>query len=137
MNGARRTGETFAYDLDNFTICEVLWLVHIITKKHLKEAAAAAHRDAADEIEAWQAIVEGAHWHNFQEVKAIFKDADNAGKFVVLDFRHNRYRLITIIHYVKMIKGKQTEGHVFIRSFLTHKEYDNPANWDRKYGKKK
>jgi len=29
------------------------------------------------------------------------------------------------------------EGFTYhIRSFLTHKEYDNPANWDRKFGTK-
>jgi len=110
--------------------------VHIVTKKHLLEAAE-TYKDAADEIEAWQAIFKGAHWHNFQEVRAIFKHADPVGKFVVFDIRNNRYRLIAIIHYVKTIKGKQTEGHVFIRSFLTHKEYNDPANWDRAYGKKK
>jgi mRNA interferase HigB len=110
--------------------------VHIVTKKHFKEAAE-TYKDAADEIEAWQAIVKGAHWHNFQEVRAVFKDAAPVGKFVVFDTRNNRYSLITIIHYVKTIKGKQTEGHVFIWSFLTHKEYNNPANWDRAYGKKR
>jgi mRNA interferase HigB len=110
--------------------------VHIVTKKHLKEAAE-TYKHSADEIEAWQTIVKGAHWHNFQEVRAIFKDADPVGKFVVFDIRNNRYRLITTIHYVKTIKGRQTEGYVFIRSFLTHKEYNNPANWDRRYGKKK
>jgi mRNA interferase HigB len=110
--------------------------VHIITKKHLQEAAE-AHRDAADEIKGWQAIVKAARWHNFPEVRTTFKDADPVDEYVIFDFRNNRYRLITIIHYVKTIKGKQTQGRVFIRSFLTHKEYNNPANWDRKYGKKK
>jgi len=59
------------------------------------------------------------------------------GKFVIFDLRSHRYRLVTMIHYAKVIEGKQTEGRVFIRSFLTHKEYNNSANWDRKYGKKK
>jgi len=110
--------------------------MNIVTKKHLQEAMD-AYKDAAKEIKAWQAIVRGAKWHNFPEVRAIFKDADLVGKFVIFDFRNNRYRLVTIIHYVKMIEGKPTAGHVFIRSFLTHQEYNNPANWGRKYGKKK
>jgi len=33
-------------------------------------------------------------------------------------------------------RSQRTQGHVYIRSFLTHKEYDNPANWDRKFGTK-
>jgi hypothetical protein len=41
-----------------------------------------------------------------------------------------------VIHYAKTTKGKRTEGHVHIRSFLTHKEYNNPKNWDREFGKK-
>ena len=110
--------------------------MHIITEKHLKEAAE-TYKDAADEIRAWKDIVKGAKWRRFEDVRRIFKDADPVGKFVVFDFRHNRYRLITIIHYVKTIEGKPTQGRVFIRSFLTHKEYDNPANWDKKYGRKK
>lgn len=110
--------------------------MHIVTKEHLEEAAE-TYKDAAREIETWHGIVKGAHWHNFPEMRAIFKDADPVGKFVVFDFRNNRYRLITIIHYVKTIEGRPTQGRVYIRSFLTHKENDNPANWDRKYGKKK
>ena len=39
-----------------------------------------------------------------------------------------------IIHYAKTRDKKQTGGHVYIRSFLTHKEYNNPANWNRKFG---
>ena len=33
--------------------------------------------DAANEIEAWVGIVEGVRWHNFDEVRGMFKDADN------------------------------------------------------------
>jgi len=91
--------------------------VHIVTKKHLLEAAE-TYKDAAEEIKAWPAIVKGAQWHNFPKVRAIFKDADPVGKFVIFDIRHNRYRLVTIIHYTKTIEGKHTEGHVFIRSFF-------------------
>lgn len=42
--------------------------------------------------------------------------------------------LVTVIHYAKT--ERRTHGHVYIRSFLTHKEYDNPANWDRRFGTK-
>ena len=30
-------------------------------------------------------------------------------------------------HFAKYL----AEGHIYIRSFLTHKQYDNPANWDK------
>jgi len=92
--------------------------------------------DAANEIKAWVGIVEAVRWHNFAEVRSTFKDADNVSGYVIFDIRHNRYRLVTVIHYAKTKKGKRTEGHVYIRSFLTHKEYDNRSNWDRRFGTK-
>ena len=64
------------------------------------------------------------------------KDADNVKGYVIFNIRQNRYRLITVIHYAKTDKVRRTLGHVYIRSFLTHKEYDNPANWDRRFGTK-
>jgi mRNA interferase HigB len=110
--------------------------VHIITEKHLTEAAE-TYKDAAEEIKAWKTIVRGLRWRKFEDVKATFPDADPVKGYVVFDFRNNRYRLITIVHYVKMRLGKLTQGRVFIRSFLAHKEYDNFNNWDKKYGRKK
>lgn len=108
--------------------------VHIVTRKHLAEAME-SYRDAANEIRAWTTIVEAARWHNCSEVRDMFKDADSVNGYVVFNIRHNRYRLITVIHYAKTAGERQTQGHVYIRSFLTHKEYDNRGNWDRRYGK--
>ena len=53
-----------------------------------------------------------------------------------IDATCGQLRLVTVIHYAKTTKQKQTEGHVYIRSLLTHKEYDNPSNWDRRFGTK-
>jgi mRNA interferase HigB len=71
-----------------------------------------------------------------RRLAALFKDADSVKGYVIFNIRQNRYRLITVIHYAKTTREKRTEGHVYIRSFLTHKEYDNPANWDRRFGTK-
>ena len=109
--------------------------MHIVTVKHLKEAME-KYPGAANEIRAWKAIVEVVRWHNIEEVRSIFKDADPVDGYVVFNVRHNRYRLITVIHYAKTTSEVQTEGHVYIRSFLTHKEYNNRSNWDKRYGKK-
>ena len=92
--------------------------------------------DAANEIGTWAAIVKAVRWHNFQEVRGTFGDADNVRGYVIFNIRQNRYRLITVIHYAKTTAQKRTQGHVYIRSFLTHKEYDNPGNWDKKFGGK-
>jgi len=91
--------------------------------------------DAANEIKAWATIVEAVRWRNFDDVRGIFKDADLVDGYVIFNIRHNRYRLVTVIHYAKTTDKRQTRGHVYIRSFLTHKEYDNRRNWDRRYGK--
>ena len=92
--------------------------------------------DAANEIKAWVAIVEGVRWHNFAEVRLMFRDADYINGYVVFNIRRNRYRLITVIHNAKTTDEKRTEGHVYIRSFLTHKEYNDPRKWDRRFGAK-
>jgi len=109
--------------------------VHIVTRKHLSEATQ-EYPDAAKDIKAWVAIVEGVRWHNFAEVRLTFRDADYINGYVVFNIRRNRYTLITVIHYAKTTDGKRTEGHVYIRSFLTHKEYNDPRKWDRRLGAK-
>jgi mRNA interferase HigB len=109
-------------------------LVHVVTRKHLSEAME-SHPDAASEIKAWLVIVGAVRWHNFAEVRRMFKDADHVGDYVVFNVRRNRYRLITVIHYAKATHERVTEGHVYIRSFLTHKEYDNRRNWDKRFGR--
>ena len=109
--------------------------VYIVTRRHLSEAMK-EYPDAASEVEAWTGIVEAVRWRNFAEVLEMFRDADYVNDYVVFNIRRNRYRLITVIHYAKTTGERQTEGHVYIRSFLTHKEYDNPRNWDRRFGTK-
>lgn len=109
--------------------------VHIVTRKHLYEAMQ-RYPDAANEIKAWVVIVKGVRWHNVLEVRTAFKDADNVKGYVIFNIRQNRYRLVTIIHYARTTNQKRTQGHIYIRSLLTHKEYDNPANWDRRFGTK-
>lgn len=102
--------------------------VHIVTRRHLSDAAT-DYKDAANELRAWTAIVEAARWRNFSEVQAVFKDADLVDGYVVFNLRHNRYRLITVIHYAKN-KPKATNGHVYIRSFLRHADYNDRRKWD-------
>jgi len=107
--------------------------VHIVTRRHLLEAIA-KYPDAANEIVAWASIVEAVRWRNFQEVRRWIKDADSVDGYVIFNIRQNRYRLITVIHYSRTLGERETGGHVYIRSFLTHKEYDNRGNWDKRFG---
>jgi mRNA interferase HigB len=108
--------------------------VHVVTLRHLNQAAE-HYPDAAKEIAAWHEIVTLARWVSFADVRRIFRDADVMDGYVIFNIRHNRYRLITVIHYARQRNGKQTMGHVYVRSFLAHKEYDNRANWDKEHGR--
>jgi mRNA interferase HigB len=104
--------------------------MHIVTANHLK-LAAEQYPEAGKQIAAWCRIAKSARWRNFLEVTQVFKDADNVKGYVVFNILQNRYRLVTIIHYSRVKDGRITEGHIYMRSFLTHKQYDNRANWDK------
>jgi len=108
--------------------------VVIVTDRHLNEAAA-EHKDAATDLAAWRKIVEAARWKNFAELRSQISDADAVDGYIVFNIRHNHYRLITVIHYSKDVPGRTTQGHCYIRSFLTHAEYNNKANWDKRFAK--
>jgi mRNA interferase HigB len=64
-------------------------------------------------------------------VRQHFKDADDVDGYAIFNIRQNRYRLVTVIHYAREREGRVTEGHIYIRAFLTHRQYDNRANWEK------
>ena len=107
--------------------------MHIVTIKRLQQASE-DHREAAQEIGSWIRIVKSARWRNFQELRESFPDADIVDGFVVFNIRHNRFRLIVAVHYAKVIDGRLSLGHVYIGSFMTHKDYDR---WCAMSGKKR
>ena len=104
----------------------------VVTRQHLLEAMT-QYPDAANDLRAWMALAQAARWKSMAEVVATFKDADEVDGYTIFNIRHNRYRLVTVIHYSKQKETVQTQGHIYIRSFLTHKEYDNRNNWDRRF----
>ncbi len=108
--------------------------MHVITIKHLNEAAM-HYPDAANELGAWTTIVRQVRWTCFADVRQVFADADAVEGYIIFNIRRNRYRLITVIHYARERNDRPTKGHIYIRSFLTHKEYDNKSNWDKEYGR--
>ncbi|MGH9605745.1 MAG: type II toxin-antitoxin system HigB family toxin [Terracidiphilus sp.] len=97
--------------------------MHIVTIKRLREASE-KQPEAARAIGSWIKIVKSARWRSFEELRSSFPDADDVDGFVVFDIRHNRYRLVAAVHYAKTIDERLTLGHVYIGSFMTHKEYD-------------
>jgi mRNA interferase HigB len=105
--------------------------VHVITVKRLQQAVE-EHEDAASDLGSWIRIVKTVRWKNFLELRASFADADDVNGMVVFNIRHNRYRLITAVHYAKVIEQRLTLGHVYIGAFLTHKQYDRWCAMTRK-----
>jgi len=94
--------------------------MHIVATKRLREYAE-AHPDAEAPLVFLERLFQAATWKDINEVRHYRKDADlvtvSSGR--VLQFfnvRQNYYRLIVHIHF-----DSQT---IFIREFLTHKEYE-------------
>jgi mRNA interferase HigB len=104
--------------------------MHVVTREHLSRAEE-NYPEAAREIRAWYKIASAARWRNFVEVRQVFKDADEVDGYVIFNIRQNRYRLVTIIHYARELEDRITQGHIYIRAFLTHRGYNNRANWDK------
>ena len=53
-----------------------------------------------------------ARWKTFVEVRATVKDADAADRYVIFNIRY-MYRLITVLHYSKVLEdGNETGGHL-------------------------
>ena len=89
--------------------------MRIISRKGLREFWE-KHSDAQFGLLLWYERVSDAEFSHFSQVRQIFPSADLVGNFTVFNISGNRYRLITYIDYdYKM---------VFIRSVLTHAEYD-------------
>ncbi len=103
----------------------------VVTRKHLREAMA-RYPDAANDLRSWLTIALAVRWKSMVDVVATFKDADEVDGYTIFNIRHNRYRLVTVIHYAKRKGNVETQGHIYIRSLLTHKEYDKRKNWDRR-----
>jgi len=104
--------------------------MHVIAGKHLKEAAN-RFPNAAKQIAAWRSIAKDARWRSPDDVRAIFADVECVGDSVIFRIHQNKYRLVTTIHYSRESGGALAEGHVWIRAFLSNKQYENSANWDK------
>ena len=98
--------------------------MNVISRKRLREFydARAERRQQADAFEDWFKLTRRAHWHSFQDAKALFgqtdvaKDTASHRTATIFDIGGNKYRIITLIDYIR-----QT---VLITHVMDHKEYD-------------
>ena len=107
--------------------------MNVISKRGLTQLIESAKldKDTRKELDAWYRVARAASWRHLADVQGEFPATDQVGRVLVFDIRHNRYRLVTIIHYAREKEGRVTMGHIYIRSFLAHREYDNRTNWDK------
>ncbi len=74
--------------------------------------------DAKDSLGAWLFLMEMHSFQHLQELRQVFPGADpveSKKKLICFNIHGNKYRLIVRITFPKTI---------FIREFLTHREYD-------------
>ncbi len=74
------------------------------------------HPQAENALRAWFTHVNRARWQSFSDLRNDFASADQVKRLTVFNIGGNKYRLISRVEYHKQ--------RVYIRSILTHSEYD-------------
>ena len=89
--------------------------MHVISRKRLKEFAA-THTDAERSLDAWFRIAKAAEWKSIVDVRCAFPHAEFVDPYTIFNVKGNTYRLIVKIEYLRQ--------QIFIKTLLTHAEYD-------------
>ena len=89
--------------------------MHVLSKSALIEFYK-THPDAEVPLQSWFRTMESKAFSDFNDLRATFASADYVNGLTVFNIGGNKYRLIVSIHY--------NRKKVFIRSILTHAEYD-------------
>lgn len=90
----------------------------IISNSALR-AFAAEHPQAGEALQGWRRVVERNRFDNWAQLKATFNSVDKVGELAVFDIGGNKYRLVAFIRFAPQI--------LYIKSVLTHREYDQGA----------
>ncbi len=93
--------------------------MHVIDRKRLRQAER-KHGDLVGPLGTWFKVARKARWKNIEEVRKTYPKTDPVGPYTVFNIKGNSYRLIAKIEYGK--------GMIFIKSVLTHAEYDE-GDW--------
>ncbi|ACK69355.1 conserved hypothetical protein [Gloeothece citriformis PCC 7424] len=93
--------------------------MRVISRRTLREFWE-KHSTAMPGLLLWYERITKNEINNFDELRQIFPSADIVKNFTVFNIGGNNYRLITYIDYETQM--------IFIRSVLTHAEYDQ-ENW--------
>lgn len=89
--------------------------MRIISNKALQDFAD-VHQQATAPLQEWRGKIRTETIKSYAELKSRFNSVDKVGNYFVFNIAGNHYRLIAAIHF-----NTQT---LYIRSIMTHKEYD-------------
>ena len=89
--------------------------MHVISKKALREFWE-KYFDSQTPLRRWFTLITKNSFQSFTELRAVFPSADIVDDLTVFNIGGNKYRLVASIHF--------NRGKVYIRSVLTHEEYD-------------
>jgi mRNA interferase HigB len=89
--------------------------MRIISNKALNDFAD-LYPQAITPLQEWRIKMRNASVSSYSELKNIFNSVDKVGNYFVFNIAGNHSRLIAAIHF-----NTQT---LYIRSIMTHKEYD-------------
>ncbi|NJM12946.1 MAG: type II toxin-antitoxin system HigB family toxin [Synechococcaceae cyanobacterium SM1_2_3] len=93
--------------------------MHIITRKRLNEFAE-KYPETKTALVHWYELVKQNDFGSFSELRLIFPGADQINKLTVFNIGGNKVRLVAAIHY--------NRKNIYIRSVLTHSDYDE-SKW--------
>lgn len=89
--------------------------MRIISNKALQQFAN-LYPQSKSALQDWRLKMTKATVKSYAELKTVFNSVDKVGNYFIFNIAGNHYRLIAAIHF-----NTQT---VYIRSIMTHKEYD-------------
>jgi mRNA interferase HigB len=98
--------------------------MNVISKRGLIQLAKMKRidSDTMDELVAWHQVARHAAWTSLLNIRREFPTADQVGAVIVFNIRHNRYRLITRVEFLKQL--------IFIKALLNHREYER-EDWKK------
>jgi mRNA interferase HigB len=92
--------------------------VHVISPKRIREAYA-RHPEWSASLKTWLRISKTSRWKNSADIKQTWSKFEKVGICYVFDIMHNRCRLIAHVDFTYQL--------IFVRSVLSHAEYDKGA----------
>ena len=90
--------------------------MNVISQRGLRTLLKGKSDDIVAETTEWYKIARASRWLSLDDVHQQYPSADQVGRVLIFDIRHNRYRLITTVEY-RLLK-------LYVKALLNHKQYD-------------